>query len=427
MAQPDTAAAAGLKRLILCFDGTWNTPEDQTNVSRVYAAIADQHSGCPAQLKFYDEGVGTSQGSRLTGGALGWGLDANILQGYCWLINEYLAGADSAPESDGEVFNAGLEIFILGFSRGAFTARSLAGLINRCGLVKASLIEKRVNPISKKEDARATPDCALVKQAWQLYQREFEGNTEARLQESCAKFRRENAWNVKIQFLGVWDTVGALGVPTFSKTVFARAKYGFHDTSLGRVIENAYHAVAIDEQREDYQVALWTAKHPHGTKEVEQRWFPGAHANVGGGYRDDLLPDLPLKWITQMSVKHGLEFTDQQQMALGKLCAKCELPQDFELRGDEYLSPVRDSYGEFLGGTYRVLRTISFRGRYYRPMLTQGVNETIDESAHMKWSADPRYRPSNFAFAGRSDFTPAGHPAALAATAAEVKAGGGNT
>jgi uncharacterized protein (DUF2235 family) len=300
-------------------------------------------------------------------------------------------------------------------------------LINRCGLVKASLIEKRVNPISKKEDARATPDCALVKQAWQLYQREFEGNTEARLQESCAKFRRENAWNVKIQFLGVWDTVGALGVPTFSKTVFARAKYGFHDTSLGRVIENAYHAVAIDEQREDYQVALWTAKHPHGTKEVEQRWFPGAHANVGGGYRDDLLPDLPLKWITQMSVKHGLEFTDQQQMALGKLCAKCELPQDFELRGDEYLSPVRDSYGEFLGGTYRVLRTISFRGRYYRPMLTQGVNETIDESAHMKWSADPRYRPSNFAFAGRSDFTPAGHPAALAATAAEVKAGGGNT
>jgi hypothetical protein len=213
-------------------------------------------------------------------------------------------------------------------------------------------------------------------------------------------------------------------VPALSKTLFARVKYGFHDTSLGRVIENAYHAVAIDEQREDYQVALWSARHPHGTQEVEQRWFPGAHANVGGGYRDDLLPDPPRKWMAQMAVKHGLEFTDPQQMALGNPCAKCEMPQDFELRGDEYLSPVRDSYGEFLGGTYRVLRTASFQGRYYRPMLTQGVNETIDETAHRKWSADPRYRPPNFAFAGRSDFTPVGHAADVAITAAEVKAGG---
>ena len=124
-----------------------------------------------------------------------------------------------------------------------------------------------------------------------------------------------------------------------------------------------------------------------------------------------------------MTIKHGLEFTDQQQMALHNLCAKCELPQDFELRGDEYLSPVRDSYAEFLGGTYRALRSVSFRGRFYRPMLTQGVNETIDESAHMKWAADPRYRPPNFAFAGRSDFTPAGHSAAVTTTATEVKAG----
>jgi uncharacterized protein (DUF2235 family) len=425
MEQPDATAATGLRRLILCFDGTWNKPEDQTNVSRIYSAIADQHAGCPAQLKFYDEGVGSSQGSRVTGGALGWGLDANILEGYCWLINQYVASGDSPPESDGEVFTAGPDIFILGFSRGAFTARSLVGLINRCGLIKPGMIEKRVHPITKKEDSRATPDSALVKEAWQLYRREFDAGVESRLQEPCAKFRRDHCYNVKVKVLGVWDTVGALGVPMFSKTPLARAKYGFHDTSLGRIIENAYHAVAIDEQREDYQVALWSAKHEPGTKEVEQRWFPGAHANVGGGYRDDLLPDPPLRWIAQMAIKHGLEFTDQQEMARGHLCAKCDLPQDFELRGDEYLSPVRDSYADFLGGTYRVLRTVSFRGRYYRPMLTQGVNETIDESAHMKWSADPRYRPPNFAYAGRSDFTPAGHPAAVTVKAAEVKAGGG--
>ena len=83
------------KRHVLCFDGTWNTPEDQTNVSRLYAALADVYGGCKGQLKFYDTGVGTMTGSRITGGTLGWGLDENILQGYCWLINEFLpfAGA----------------------------------------------------------------------------------------------------------------------------------------------------------------------------------------------------------------------------------------------------------------------------------------------------------------------------------------------
>jgi len=423
MEQPEVAAAPQLQRLILCFDGTWNTPEDQTNVSRMYAAIADQHGGCPTQLKFYDSGVGTAQGSRLTGGAFGWGLDANILEGYCWLVNQYVAAGTRPPETDGQIFGNGPDIFILGFSRGAFTARSLAGLINRCGLIKPERIEPHMDAVTKKQDRRATPDSPLVKQAWELYQREFKGGGESRLQPECLKFRSDNCVDVKVKFLGVWDTVGALGVPVFSKTVFARVKYGFHDTTLGRVVENAYHAVAIDEQRADYQVALWTEKHPHGTKEVEQRWFPGAHANVGGGYRDDLLPDPPLTWLARMTIKHGLEFTDQQQMALHNLCAKCELPQDFELRGDEYLSPVRDSYAEFLGGTYRALRSVSFRGRFYRPMLTQGVNETIDESAHMKWAADPRYRPPNFAFAGRSDFTPAGHPAAVTTTATEVKAG----
>src|SRR5215468_7312180 len=138
----EAPATGNIKRLVLCFDGTWNTPEDQTNVSRLYAAIADVYGGCQGQLKFYDTGVGTITGSRLTGGALGWGLDENILQGYCWLINEFLpfAGVPRAePEADGEVFDVGPDILIIGFSRGAYTARSLAGLINRCGLPRKEL------------------------------------------------------------------------------------------------------------------------------------------------------------------------------------------------------------------------------------------------------------------------------------------------
>jgi hypothetical protein len=402
-------AAGGIKRLILCFDGTWNTPEDQTNVSRIYAAIADVYGGCKGQLKFYDTGVGTSAGSRITGGTLGWGLNENILQGYCWLINEFLPFAGtprSQPEPDGEIFDAGPDIFIMGFSRGAYTARSLAGLINRCGLPRKELFRGEKNPITGKVDDRANTQSRIIQRAWELYRMKLPAGVEGRRQEPCAAYRREKCWNVKVKVLGVWDTVGALGVPMFSNTPLARAKYGFYDTSLGRVIEHAYHAVAIDEQREDYQVTLWDAAHPVGTREVEQRWFPGAHANVGGGYQDDLLPEPPLKWIAEKALKHGLEFSDEFQMKLGVPSCKNALPEDFKLRGDEYLSPVRDSYAEFLHGLYRIARSIVFRGRYYRPMLISGVGETIDESAHMKWAADPRYRPQNFAFAGRRDVRP---------------------
>src|SRR5204862_7111833 len=134
---------------------------------------------------------------------------------------------------------------------------------------------------------------------------------------------------------------------------------------LGRVIDYAYHAVAIDECREDYKVTLWSSKKPD-TKVVEQRWFSGAHANVGGGYEDDLLPDPPLKWIAECARQQdvGLEFSDAFKIRLGQVpTCSTALPQDFELRGDEYLSPVRDSYKEFMGGLYRGLRALALKGR----------------------------------------------------------------
>ena len=294
----------------------------------------------------------------------------------------------------------------MGFSRGAYTARSLAGLINRCGVPRKELFAGEKNPVTGKVDDRANTRSTIVRRAWDLYRTRFPKGAEGRLQAPCATFRKESCWNVKVKFLGVWDTVGALGVPALSNTPLARAKYGFYDTSLGRVIEHAYHAVAIDEQREDYQVTLWEAVHPAGTREVEQRWFPGAHANVGGGYEDDLLPDPPLTWIAEKAIGHGIEFSNTFLAKVGEARCKNALPEEFKLRGDEYLSPVRDSYAEFLRGIYRFTRTIAFRGRYYRPMLVGGVGETIDESAHRKWAADPRYRPKNFAFAGRRDVSP---------------------
>lgn len=413
--------ASEVKRLILCFDGTWNTPEDQTNVSRIYAAIADKHSGCPSQLKFYDAGVGTTRTSRIRGGVLGRGLDDNILEGYCWLINEYFGtqtgSAANKPEND--VYASGPDILLFGFSRGAYTARSLAGLINRCGVPKSVRLQ---GDIEHKE--RAHPKSKIVKDAWDLYREKLKDPEipETRYHPKCVKFRSEHSWNVKVKFIGVWDTVGALGVPMFSKTIFARTKYGFYDTSLGHVVEHAYHAVAIDEGREDYEVALWTSSRPD--QKIEQRWFPGAHANVGGGYEDDLLPDPPLKWIAECALQPavGLEFTEAFSVKLADVpSCKAVLPEDFKLRGDEYRSPVRDSYAEFMYGIYRAFRALALKGRYARRMLVDGVAETIDQTAHMKWAADSTYRPGNLANAGRDDFraperpTPVEVPAASAA------------
>ena len=118
------------------------------------------------------------------------------------------------------------------------------------------------------------------------------------------------------------------------------------------MVENAFHAVAIDENREEYDVTLWTSKYPHQT--VEQRWFPGAHSNVGGGYEDDPLPDPPLAWVAEEATKRGLLFvtTGMPADAEGPRC-KAALPEEFKLRGDEYLSPVRDSFSEMGYGAYK--------------------------------------------------------------------------
>jgi hypothetical protein len=231
---------------------------------------------------------------------------------------------------------------------------------------------------AREPDGRAHPKSTLVRRAWELYRRKFPKDVEARYAPECVEFRDVYAWNTKIRFLGVWDTVGALGVPMFSRTVFARIKYGFHDTALGRVIENAYQAAAIDEQRADYKVTLWTKQREN--QHVEQRWFPGAHANVGGGYENDSLPAAPLKWIADRAVECGLD-----------------LGEDFALQGGEHFAAVRDSYGEFMWGFYRVLRAFIFKGRYFRPVLAEGVAETIDPTARMKWDADAAYRPPNLA------------------------------
>ncbi len=346
------------RNLALFFDGTWNTPGDETNVRRLFRLTAARDSyqckllsrsaakeashtpdqlGEVEQLKYYHKGVGTTWSSRILGGMFGAGLSKNIRDGLVWLANHY-------REND--------RIYIFGFSRGAYTARSLVGLINKCGIPRLPS-----GPCSQRTVK------GLVATAYHIY-REGQWTKDAF---QAKGFRQTYCWpDVKIKFIGVWDTVGALGLPVH-EIWFGSDYYRFHDTQLSDIVDNAFHAVAVDEHRPDFAATMWDAstKLREGQR-VEQRWFPGAHADVGGGYSKGRLYQAPLRWMQEMATQCGLTF-------------KAKVDVDAEA----FLSPMHDSLSEFAFGLYALLPWIFDN---YRPRGT-GVNEIIDESVKKRQAA----------------------------------------
>jgi uncharacterized protein (DUF2235 family) len=429
--------------LVLCFDGTWNNLKSNTNVSRLYSEIADGSTGFAKQRKFYDEGVGTHWYDRVSGGATGAGLDKNIRLGYAWLATNFETERDThydsaaftpdptrkpngdlptAPKhSSGVDFLTGSDLYLIGFSRGAFTARSLGGLINYLGI-------PRIDPAKLAEPDKPLAEQQAILDAWDLYQTRpgpddldaiKKGGASDDLRQKCrdhedavARYRASSAtrYPVRIHFIGVWDTVGALGIPRVAWLPKPKT-YQFHDTKLGEAIRNAYHAMAIDEHRQEYKATLWTDNGLKTIENIHQRWFPGAHADVGGGYEDDLLPAKPLLWLAQSAARCGLEFVDDRgtvQTASGAPAAVAATPGAFDLIGTEYMSPVHDSYAAFLGGFYKSVQFVpGAPGRVYRRMLVaaDGMAQEIDETAFQKWKSDPEYRPPNLGQAGRQDVT----------------------
>ena len=186
-------------------------------------------------------------------------------------------------------YDPGDEIFIIGFSRGAYTARSLAGMVARVGLLtKVSLVEERL-PV-----------------AVALYQRK--DLPEGAFGASVDEFKHDHCHPAKLDFLGVFDTVGALGVPGFM-----RLTPRFHDVQLGSQVLRARHAMAIDETRLKFKPTLWEApSEPAGAptedERVKQVWFEGAHSDIGGGYRATGLSDTALLWMAREAHDAGLVF-----------------------------------------------------------------------------------------------------------------------
>ncbi len=332
------------KRIIICFDGTWNTPDkktsdgdESTNVWRFFESVAERDANGMSQIKWYDQGVGTKWYDKVRGGAFGVGLSANIQEGYRFLAKVYEDGDD---------------VFVNGFSRGAYTARSLVGMVRNCGLVTPDNI-KRV------------PD------AYQLYRTRDEGADGANALFFRSNFSRE----IKIKFLGVWDTVGALGVPVQSFDWFNKKFYEFHDTELSSIVENAFHAVAVDEHREAYTATLWNPK-VRSTQRLEQVWFPGAHANVGGGYKERELSDIALAWMQEKATSCGLALND---VLVPKITAV------------NAVGRARNSYEEFLGGFYRLTHE-----RHFRPIGNAAFgNEAVHTSVVERLQRLANYRPKN--------------------------------
>ena len=296
----DGAAGARPKTLIVCCDGTWNSPDQQggpTNVTKIARAICPENDAGEAQVVYYDEGVGTGNWlDRFLGGAVGLGLARNVQKAYRFLCLNY------RPDD---------RIVLIGFSRGAFTVRSLAGLVGAVGLLNKGDLDK-------------------MPQLWDFYRTPPGRRDEGQIDQ------RWIARKPDIDMMIVWDTVGAMGVPFGVFRWIGQSKYAFHNVQISPKIKRAYQALAVDEHRRNFAPAVWdTTKGLAPGQLVEQRWFCGAHSNVGGGYGNAVLSDITLRWI-KSKVNDFVKLDEsyfrnriselQPNQARGQLVNSCHFP-----------------------------------------------------------------------------------------------------
>jgi uncharacterized protein (DUF2235 family) len=260
-----------MKRIAIFADGTWNSPEKggATNVLRMTRAVMPE-SGGAEQVAFYDWGVGTDR-KQLMGGLSGVGIDKNIMDCYRFIVHNY---------------DEGDQLFFFGFSRGAYTVRSLAGFIRNCGLLQR-------------------PHAHKTAKAFRLYRKRTKASGPN--ESEAASFRKKYAVAdiTPIEFVGAWDTVGSLGIPVPFWGTLNDRKFLFHDTEPSKIVQHARHAVSIDENREDFKPVLWSDK---PNVDVKQVWFAGVHSDVGGGYKNRGLSDCASSWMVAEAAKCGLQF-----------------------------------------------------------------------------------------------------------------------
>jgi uncharacterized protein (DUF2235 family) len=334
-----------MKRIAIFCDGTWNTPDKQengkpcpTNVVRLANALSHSSTDGFDQKLYYDNGIGSEGGllKRVFDGATGTGISENILQAYAFLINTYEPGD---------------ELFFFGFSRGAFTVRSLAGLIRNSGILDIKNIDQ-------------------ISHAYYLYRSRHPSYHPKEIETTLFRKTFAVEESTKIKFIGVWDTVGALGNPLFLKSLLSQ-RNEFHDTDLSSRVVNAFHALAIDEKRMNFEATLWRQQKDAKDQTLEQMWFLGVHSDVGGGYPETGLSDISLKWMMEKAQSCNLSFNA------------------VEMHPD----PMGQLH-ESLKGFYKL------GNQLYRPIGLKipgmgNTNEQIHPSVIERYKNDPVYRPKN--------------------------------
>lgn len=350
------------KRLVMCCDGTWNTPDQRatTNVAKVALTAAPTDESGREQRLFYQRGVGTNPDERIRGGAFGFGLSRDVRNAYRFLVQN---------------FDPGDELFFFGFSRGAYTARSTVGFVRNCGILRRDQAHR-------------------VDEAYSLYRSRAKRSRPRSMESEL--FRRSYSHEARIRFLGVWDTVGALGIPfSGSRLVdLVNRRWQFHDTTLSSKVDIACHALAIDEKRGPFEPTIWRASDAAGGQRREQVWFTGDHSDVGGGHSDAALADIALLWMVEQARSAGLAFdadafartgiSDERARNTGKVVA----PNAF--------GKLHESHKSFL---------FRFLPRFERRLgVTDGEHEHVASSAVQRHRDARRYvSPGLAAYLDRPD------------------------
>jgi len=364
------------KNIVICSDGTGNSAIKGrgTNVFKAFESIdLNGHRTQPElipQVALYDDGVGTEDFKplKIFAGATGYGLSRNVKQLYKELVR---------------IYDPGDRIFLFGFSRGAFTVRTLIGLIAACGILNVDTLH------------RARDLESAVNKTYKVYRKSYRtalaklflGEPDTSLIE---RFRNEHCrpCDVSITFMGVWDTVDAVGLPfhlsDFINMVFYRFK--FRDHTLSKLVKHACHALAIDDERHSFHPLLWH-EGEGDTGRIEQVWFAGAHSNVGGGYPKQGVSLVALEWMMRKA-----EHTGREGEGLRLLRSDRALYYDHANVDDKLYDP-RSGLGIFYRWKVRDIAEIC-RMHHVRPAIHLSVLERI---AHGTDDYAPGNLPGNAA------------------------------
>ena len=391
--QAVTAPRRGGKNIVVCSDGTGNRDIQGrgTNVFKLFEAVdLNGHRTDPMlapQVALYDDGVGTEdfRPLKIFAGATGFGLSRNVRQLYREIAR---------------IYDEGDRIFLFGFSRGAFTVRTLAGFIGTCGLVDA---------MKTKSAAELE---ATVRHGYRIYRQRYRTWLKRKLfgppqMQALDEYRA--TWcrpgQPRITFVGVWDTVDAVGLPFHISNVinFAIYRFKFPDPFLGLHVDHACQAFALDDARAEFAPVPWRPRDAADLERFEQVWFSGSHSNVGGGYPKQGMSLVTLDWMLERASRYGLRI----------------LPRDLEFyqehaNVDDKLYDSRAGLGMFYRWKPRDMPGIC--AEFHMPPVLH--LSALERVAH----GTDDYAPGNLAPRARVVFTSTGDPDKDASVATRARA-----